>query len=417
MSYFRIYIYLTISNFFKSFSFSSTKRKKKKMKIESIFNKITKKKFSFLTSQLRVGFVLVLRYLKKKFPRKNEVILNSYNLGEMVNICHNLKLKIVFTKLNKNIFISSKDLIKKINKNTLAVVITNIFNNQEDILKIKNICKKKKVILIEDNAIYFGNYFRSGSKIIFSGSFGDYSLHSFNIMKNISGMFGGLVSTNDKDFINFAIRENESYNRFPYIKYLNQIIIFFILKIFSIQFFYKTIFFHLIKEAHKKNRKYILKAIYPSLKFDKRNNFQSYLYKINPLTINMVYEQLKDFKSFSVNYKMRMSNNLYYEKLFTRYKIKNIELVKIKNKTFQNFNEYPIIINDKDRLKNFLFDKGIETKMIQYVDCQKIFKNKNKKDLLDSFENKILCLPNHRNISKKYISYIVDKIKDFYMTN
>ena len=415
MSYFRIYIYLTICNFIKSVLFSSTKQKERK--IEKIFNKTTNKKFSFLTSQLRVGFILVLKYLTKKFPTKNEVIVNSYNLGEMVNICQNFKLKIVFTKLNKNVFINSKDLLKKINKNTLAVVVTNIFNNQEDILKIKNICKKKKIILIEDNAIYFGNYFQSGSKKIYSGSFGDYSLHSFNIMKNISGMFGGLVSTDDKDFIKFAVRENESYRSFPYIKYFNQIIVFFILKIFSIQIFYKSIFFHLIKQAHKKNKKYILKAIYPSLKFDKKNNFKFYLYKINSLTVNMVYEQLQDFKSFLVNYKLRMSNNLYYEKLFTQCKIKNLEIIKIRNKTFQNFNEYPIIINDKNRLKDYLFDKGIETKMIQYVDCQKIFKNKNKKDKLDSFENKILCLPNHKNISKKYISYIVDNIKYFYNRN
>ena len=257
MSYFRIYIYLTICNFIKSVLFSSTKQKERK--IEKIFNKTTNKKFSFLTSQLRVGFILVLKYLTKKFPTKNAVIVNSYNLGEMVNICHNFKLKIVFTKLNKNVFINSKDLLKKINKNTLAVVVTNIFNNQEDILKIKNICRKKKIILIEDNAIYFGNYFQSGSKKIYSGSFGDYSLHSFNIMKNISGMFGGLVSTNDKYFIKFAIKENESYRKFPYIKYFNQIIVFFILKIFSIQIFYKSIFFHLIKKNNKKNKKYILK--------------------------------------------------------------------------------------------------------------------------------------------------------------
>ena len=57
MGYFRIYIYLTIHNFIKSVLFSSTKQKERK--IEKIFNKTTNKKFSFLTSQLRVGFVLV----------------------------------------------------------------------------------------------------------------------------------------------------------------------------------------------------------------------------------------------------------------------------------------------------------------------------------------------------------------------
>ena len=40
-------------------------------------------------------------------------------------------------------------------------------------------------------------------KKFFSGSFGDYSLYSFNIMKNISVFWWG-VSTNDKKFIEFA---------------------------------------------------------------------------------------------------------------------------------------------------------------------------------------------------------------------
>ena len=68
MSYFRIYIYLTIKHFIKSVLFSSTKQKEKT--IEKIFNKKTNKKFSLLTSQLRVGFILVLKYLTKNFQLK-----------------------------------------------------------------------------------------------------------------------------------------------------------------------------------------------------------------------------------------------------------------------------------------------------------------------------------------------------------
>ena len=44
--------------------------------------------------------------------------------------------------------------IKKINNKTLVAVITNIFNNYQE-TKIKDICKKNKIPLIEDNAIYF----------------------------------------------------------------------------------------------------------------------------------------------------------------------------------------------------------------------------------------------------------------------
>ena len=64
-------------------------------------------------------------------------------------------------------------------------------------------------------------------------------------------------------------------------------------------------------------------------------------------------------------------------------------------------------------LVNYLFTKGIETKTVQYVDCQKIFKSK-KSNELKNYENKILCLPNHKLISKKYIMFIVNNLEKFY---
>ena len=61
----------------------------------------------------------------------------------MVNICKNLNLKIVYSELNKNLFLSKKDL-KKINNNTLAVVTTNIFNTYKDSVEVKKVCNQKK---------------------------------------------------------------------------------------------------------------------------------------------------------------------------------------------------------------------------------------------------------------------------------
>ena len=110
MSYFRINLYLPIKYFLLSFVYSNTEIVKKIKKKLQFF---TNKKEVVLTSQLRVGFILILKYLKKKNPAKNEVIVNSYNLAEMVNICKNLNLKIVYSELNKNLFLSKKDLKKK----------------------------------------------------------------------------------------------------------------------------------------------------------------------------------------------------------------------------------------------------------------------------------------------------------------
>jgi len=409
MSFFRIYIYLKLKFFFSSIFFKEISTDEK---IISSLRKYTTKQDSVLTGQLRVGFFLVLQYLKKKYPKKREIILNSYNLAEMVNICKNLKLKIKFIKLNKNIFLSSEDLKKKINKNTLAVLATNIFNSSQDIKGIKNICKKHKVTLIEDNAIYFGNYNYVNGKKFFSGSYGDFSLHSFNIMKNISGMYGGSVSTNDKNFINFSKNELIEYQKFPFLKYFKQCVIFFILKLLSLKYFYKLFFFRFLRRAHKKNNKFILNMIYPSLKFKKKYFEKDFFTKLNKLSSQMIWHQIKDKKNINFNHIVRKNNNIYYNKLFKKLDIKEIKIIKMTEPNFQNFNDFPIIVKDKLKLSLYLLDHGIETKTIQYIDCHKIFYKKNQS--LDNYENKILCLPNHVKIKKKYIDYIVNKIYYFY---
>ena len=93
MSYFRINLYLPIKYFFLSFFISKTNLIQK---INKKLELLTKKKKIILTSQLRVGFILVLKYLKQKYPKKKQIIINSYNLAEMVNICKKLDLKIVY---------------------------------------------------------------------------------------------------------------------------------------------------------------------------------------------------------------------------------------------------------------------------------------------------------------------------------
>ena len=180
-------------------------------------------------------------------------------------------------------------------------------------------------------------------------------------------------------------------------------------------FNFKT-FFKFLKKAHLSKNFFILSIVYPSLKFKKQALPKFYSAKINNLSIKMIYLQLKDSKNFQRNHSAKKINNLYYQKIFSKEKIDGILLLKYEDANFQNFNDFPIVVKKKSKLVNFLFLKGIETKTIQYVDCQKIFKSAiNEKS--KSYEDKILCLPNHRLITKKYIEYIVTCLKDFYEKN
>ena len=95
MKIFRIKIYLEFKEFISSIFNKDFKFKK----IDKILLNQSNKKFLTFTSQLRTGFLLILKFLKIKYKKKNEVILMSYNLKEMINIPSRLNLKIIFVIL------------------------------------------------------------------------------------------------------------------------------------------------------------------------------------------------------------------------------------------------------------------------------------------------------------------------------
>jgi dTDP-4-amino-4,6-dideoxygalactose transaminase len=409
MNFFRINIFLSTYIYLKSFFPIKLDIEKK---ISEQINITSNKKYFILTSQLRVGFILLLEYLKKKF-QKNEIIFISYNIPEMINVAKNLKLKIKFININKdNNFYSISDLKKKINKKTLVIVITNMFNSYEDTIRVKELCRIKKIILIEDNAIYFDNYIKIKNSKIYSGSIGDYSLYSFNIMKNISALYGGGVSTDDYEFYEYATNRISRFKNFFNKIYLRQNIIFLLLKIISIKIFYKIFFIRLVKYTHVKKNKFFLKIFYPSLRFKIQNFPEYYFSKINNFSKKLTYYQLSNIKNRIENHNKRKVINIYYQKKFNKEKIKEVKLIDIKNFNYQNFLDFPILVKDKYKLHKYLIENGIETKLIHYKDCRNIFfKKKYKKKL---FEDEIICLPNHKKINKTYINLIIYKIASFY---
>lgn len=416
MKYFRINIYLSIKNFFLSF-INYNNSNKYDYEITKLLLKNSCKKYLSLTSQCRVSFLFILKYLKKYFPKKNEIVFCAYNLPEMVNVAKNLNFKIIFSDLDYSSgFYNLSKLKKKLNKKTTAVVLTNMFNTYEDAIKLKKICKNKNINIIEDNAIYFDNYKIINKKKKFSGSIGDFSIYSFNIMKNISALYGGAVVSNNQKFHKFLSLESESLNNFNKIVLLKQILIFFILKIMSINILYKNLFFHLIKKTHINNNRFILKLFYPSLKFKVIKFPRYYFTNISSFSKKLIFKQLANFENRSNNHKIRKINNNYYNFKFKSFKSKKIKIINIYDFNYQNFMDYPLLVKDKKKLNNFLLNHGIESRSYHYRNCEKIFIKGKKLSCKNSqnYEDEIICLPNHKGIKLEYIDYIVNTIADFY---
>tara|TARA_B100001964_G_C14160648_1_gene566522 strand:+ start:19 stop:726 length:708 start_codon:yes stop_codon:yes gene_type:complete len=234
-------------------------------------------------------------------------------------------------------------------------------------------------------------------------------------MKNISALYGGGISTNDIYFKDFAIKEISKYSDFPNLLLIKQSMMYLILKILSITFFYKILFFKVVKYAHLKNNLFLLKIFYPSLKFSHKRFPSYYFTKISDISKKLIYLQLQDLKSRALNHKIRKTKNIYYQQELQKKCIKGIKLLLIRDFNFQNLIDFPILVKDKTNLNKFLLNNGIETRTIYYRNCNKIFNiQKLQSPTAAKYEKEIICLPNHRKITKKYIDYIIDTISNFY---
>jgi|TARA_B110000027_G_C16122421_1_gene304124 CDP-4-dehydro-6-deoxyglucose reductase, E1 len=93
-------------------------------------------------------------------------------------------------KENLNIKLSDVDKLK----NCKVLFVTNALGFCADLEQIKKKCKKKKIILIEDNAEALGT---TNHKNQLTGSFGEMSSFSFFVAHHMSTIEGGMVITND----------------------------------------------------------------------------------------------------------------------------------------------------------------------------------------------------------------------------
>jgi len=177
-------------------------KKKKRILTQSKFVSIFEKKWSRWLGAKYSVFVnsgssanLLTMTAIKMIYGTGEVILPSLTWVSDVNSVLQNNLKPVFVDINpKNLCMSENDVIKKVNKKTLAVFITHAqgFNGLTN--NLLSFLKKKKILLIEDVCESHGATFNK-KKL---GTFGKISNFSFYYAHHMSTIEGGMVCTNDK---------------------------------------------------------------------------------------------------------------------------------------------------------------------------------------------------------------------------
>ena len=160
---------------------------------EENFSKYNSRKYGIAVSSGTAALEVAIKSLNLK--KKSEVIIPAFSIISTALCVIKCGLKPVLIDCNLSTWnINVEEALKKISKNTSAIVLTHIYGLPVNLSKIITIAKQKNIKIIEDAAEVIGLKYKN--KIC--GSFGDISTFSFYANKHITTGEGGMILTNDK---------------------------------------------------------------------------------------------------------------------------------------------------------------------------------------------------------------------------
>ena len=332
-------------------------------KFENNFSKFIGHKYSVAVSSGTAALEITIKSLR--LNKNDEVIIPNFTIisNAIAVLKENLNIKLIDCNI-KDWNMDIKEIEKKITKKTKAIVATHIYNFPLRIDLLKKICKKKKIILVEDAAEAFGQ--KINNKLC--GSFGDISIFSFYANKQITTGEGGMITTNNKKL-------------YEYSKSLR------------------------------------------NLCFGSKNRFNhediGWNYRMTNIQASLGVSQLKRIKSI-VNKRQRVGKE-YFQRLSNN---KNIYMPEISRDYAKNIYWVIaiVIMNNKlkidaKKLMKKLMKYGIQTRPFFWpMHKQKVFKNKYNIDTKGEYKNSEyiskygLYLPSSLDISSDQIKFICDKV-------
>lgn len=263
----------------------------------------------------------------------------------------------VFVDVDQYFHMDIKDAETKVTKKTKAIVPVHLFGQMVDVDGLKTFAKKHDLFVVEDACQAHGAKFKS--KV--AGSIGDLGCFSFYPTKNLGAYGdGGAITTNSKKLYEkcMLLRNYGQKNRYVHVeKGLNS--------------------------------------------------------RLDELQAAILREKLKHLET-SVGLRQEIAKT-YYEQLQG---VKGILLPKIREGSTHSFHLFVIRTNKRDKLMNYLKNKGIQT-IIHYPtpvhkqECYREYKDVSL-PVTEACAREILSLPINPFMTKKEVSKVCAEIKDFF---
>ena len=167
---------------------------------ERMFKNFHRKKYGIMVnsgSSANLLMVAAMMYFsKKKIEPGDEVIVPAVSWSTTFFPLQQYGIKLVFVDVSIDTFnIDPKKIENAITKKTKAIFAVNLYGNPCNFEQILKICRKNKLILLEDNCESLGARYKKK----LAGTFGIMSSFSFFFSHHISTMEGGMILTDNKE--------------------------------------------------------------------------------------------------------------------------------------------------------------------------------------------------------------------------
>ena len=169
------------------------------LKFENNFSKKISNRSSIMVNSGSSANLLIFQCLinpkVNKLKKDDEVLIPAICWSTSLWPIIQSGLKVKFIDIDpKTLNLDLNEFEKKITKKTKALMLVHAMGNCADMEKIVRICKKKKIILIEDACEALGSKYK-GKQL---GTFGDFSSYSFFYSHHITSGEGGMVCSKYK---------------------------------------------------------------------------------------------------------------------------------------------------------------------------------------------------------------------------
>ena len=176
-------------------------KEKEYLKYKNLKKKFAKKLSSNFSLAVTSGTAALRVALSTLNLKKNdEIITQSFTFVATVEAIVEARAVPVCTEVDETLNMCPESLVKKITKNTKAVIAVHMLGVPCKIDKIRDICRKKNITLIEDTAWGCGAKFKDK----YLGTWGDIGAFSFDFAKTITTGEGGMLLFKSKEKFQLA---------------------------------------------------------------------------------------------------------------------------------------------------------------------------------------------------------------------